>query len=172
MKRNKKGQFTKGSLVGQDNYNWTGGMVMLQCRNCEQDMLRYPSRLKVLTGQSKIFCSFKCKGEWQSRNSVREHNPHWKGGKRLSKEGYIQIYLPEHHRANQNGYVLEHILIAEKKYSRKIYPKEHIHHLNGIKWDNRPNNLFLTTNSKHDKLSIRHALQERIRELEITIARI
>ena len=165
--RDKKGRFIRGSFRDAKNYNWSGGKVILKCRNCGKKILRYPYRVKRLTSkQSKIFCNRKCKGEWQSKYLNKENHPHWKGGRRKSKEGYTQIRLPTHHRANQNGYVLEHILVAEKKYNRKITTRNHIHHFNGIKDDNRPENLVLTINSKHDKFSYVHALQKRIRELE------
>ena len=63
-------------------------------------------------------------------------------------------------------YVFEHILVAEEKYGRPILNTEHVHHLNGIKNDNEPENLVVLDPKDHDTFSVRHALQARIRELE------
>ena len=162
--RDNNGRFTS-NITGDNNYNWKGGMVKVKCSYCNKPLLRHPNRLKRTKNH---FCNIKCKGSWQNGNPnfVRESHPNWKGGKRVDKAGYIMVLKPEHHRARHNRYVCEHILVAENKYGRKIMVGEHIHHVNGIKDDNRPENLFLTTNSEHDKFSYIHAMQDRIRELE------
>lgn len=51
--------------------------------------------------------------------------------------GYIAIYMPEHHRSFDNGCVYEHIIVAEKILGRKLFPDECVHH----KDKNRKNNL-------------------------------
>lgn len=48
---------------------------------------------------------------------------------------------PSHPRARQNGYVLEHILVAEAMMGRPLLPGEEVHHINEIRDDNRPENL-------------------------------
>ena len=82
----------------------------------------------------------------------REKHPLWKGGRRKTSSGYIELLLPDHHRARGNNYVFEHIVVAEKSIGRKIFASEHVHHINGVKTDNRPENLQVLTHGEHTKL--------------------
>ena len=82
-----------------------------------------------------------------------KNNPNWKGGKIKTKEGYIWAYSPSHPSCNSRGYVKEHRLIMEKKIGRYLTGIEEIHHINGIKDDNRIKNLRLfPTHGEHQKL--------------------
>ena len=75
---------------------------------------------------------------------------HWKGGKRnLGKNHqYVGIYMPDHPNATSEGYVMEHRLVAEGKIGRYLNPGEIVHHINGIKHDNRPENLEVVNGHK------------------------
>ena len=75
-------------------------------------------------------------------------NNNWKGGKTYNNKGYKLIRIPNHHRVNNSGYVLEHIVVMEEKLGRPLLPEENVHHLNGIRDDNRPENLELWSRSQ------------------------
>ena len=53
------------------------------------------------------------------------------------------VYAPDHPRVRRRPYVFEHILVMEEMLGRHLYPDETVHHRNGMKDDNRPENLEL-----------------------------
>lgn len=95
-----------------------------------------------------------------------EKSPAWKGGITKSKRGYIYIKSPNHPFKNKRGYVFEHRLVVEKEIGRFINKTEIVHHINGIKTDNRIENLELTTQSVHIKKHSPQHMQNNPRDIK------
>lgn len=105
---------------------------------------------------------------WKNRSHLPTEQPNWKGGKTCDAKGYVRIYNPNHPRAH-GVYVYEHILNWEKANGQLVPKGVCIHHLNGIKDDNRPENLMALPRNKHETGTLINILRERIRELETKI---
>lgn len=76
------------------------------------------------------------------RRGTGKYNP-------IYSNGYKLIHLTEHPRSNKDGYVNEHVIIMEDKMNRFLEDGEVIHHINGLRDDNRIENLLLTNPSEH-----------------------
>lgn len=68
-------------------------------------------------------------------------NPNWRGGRTLASNGYFLVRRPGHPMADVRGYVYEHRLVASEALGRLLDGSEIVHHRNGVKTDNRPENL-------------------------------
>ena len=55
--------------------------------------------------------------------------------------GYIILLRPDHPNVNNSGYVYEHRVVMAEKLGRPLKDGEAVHHINGIRDDNRPENL-------------------------------
>lgn len=66
----------------------------------------------------------------------------WRGNKIMHRRGYVQVRVPNHPNA-VSGYVFEHRLVMEDHLGRLLKKNENVHHKNGVKDDNRLENLEL-----------------------------
>lgn len=108
--------------------------VCPECQSTFTTMARPPRR----------YCSPTCANKNRGRRGAQ--HPKWKGGK-YKQGGYIRIKVgPRKYRA-------EHDLIMESILGRKlVYPQDTVHHKNGRRDDNRPENLQLVDPLTHMRL--------------------
>jgi hypothetical protein len=89
-----------------------------------------------------------------------ENSASWKGGimrikARNGNGHYIYVHSPDHPATAKSKwrqghpYVAQHRLVMEAHLGRYLTDDEDVHHVNGIKDDNRLENLRLVTHNKH-----------------------
>jgi hypothetical protein len=123
--------------------------------------------LKTLTGEASPRHGKKHRRESREAMSARrtavarrgENHPAWKGGRCKTGE-YVAVMiatLPEGQRSMarlmcpRKDYILEHRLVKAMALGRPLTAGEHVHHDNGIKTDNRPENLMLESIKGHSR---------------------
>ncbi len=72
----------------------------------------------------------------------------WKGGT-VIQSGYVRVKSVGHPRASKGGYVKRATLVIEAAIGRPLADGEIVHHINGIKTDDRPENLKLMKPGDH-----------------------
>jgi len=75
-----------------------------------------------------------------------------KGNNRIkSGNGYILVYCPTHPNAKSKAHIGEHRYMMEKHLKRFLTSDLHVHHKNGIRDDNRIENLEVISGGRHVK---------------------
>lgn len=141
------------------HYNKYGGpRTDMECSQCG-------NIISIKTWEAKRdknhFCDRACVALYNSKNKRKENAYNW------IKSGRSKCGTPYWHIRDRNGkWIREHRVIAEKMIGRKLMRSEIVHHKNGIKDDNRRENLAVLTRDRHPSTTYISILQERIRELE------
>ncbi len=124
------------------------------------DPLKTPSNRPH--GQRNI-CKIKdCNGIVEGWGWCRKHYKKWrkygdplmgraKGIGKYTKEGYVLVRKKDWPTARKDNYILEHRLVMEIHLGRSLNKNEIVHHRNGIRDDNRIENLGLMTTKTHYK---------------------
>ncbi len=117
------------------------------CRSCAKQMQRESMIKKFNSSDDSCdICGVKVTPGYnrcRTHSQVGRRGGRWKGGRHLDKNGYTQIWDPGHPNSNKNGYVLEHRQVMSNHLDRPLTSDESVHHKNGIRTDNRIENLEL-----------------------------
>ena len=90
--------------------------------------------------ERQVSCSRSC----ARKQDAKLYGPkNWKGGVNKHASGYLKELAKGHPRADKNGYVMQHRLVMERHLDRHLKEDEHVHHKNGVRDDNRLENLEL-----------------------------
>ena len=134
--------------------------VNVTCGKCHQS--RWVNLWNLRRQLGNAYYTGYCKTCWK--------NESWKGkgrfrpdSRKVTVHGYIKLWLPDHPMADKGGEVYEHRLVMSQKLGRPLQRYEHVHHKNGDKTDNRPENLEILSNAEHGTIK---DLQARIQLLE------
>lgn len=98
-------------------------------------------REKIRQGILRAYREGRKVSYWKGKK--RKEVPWWKGGVHKDR-GYVMIYMPEHPSATKSHpYIYQHRLVMEKTLGRYLKSNEQVHHINGKRDDNRPENLVV-----------------------------
>lgn len=153
-----------------------GKNIRLICQECQREYSVRSYQIRQHGQGPRRFCSHACKLEnWRKYGKPQKgrspHKSHRNGS------GYIYEWAPDHPSVQGKQYkrVLQHRLVMEKVLGRVLQPWEHVHHKNGIKDDNRPENLECwisphPSGQEDEYLNEIVSLRLRVAELESRIA--
>jgi hypothetical protein len=124
---------------------------LLQFCNCPKCGKGYWRTLSCLKRQKSNLCKECATLHFNSG----ELSNKWKGGKTVTAGGYTHVWLSSdslyYKMVNKTGKLCEHRLVMAQHLGRCLQPFEIVHHKNGIKTDNRIENLELTISGEHSK---------------------
>lgn len=158
----KLGDIVRGDFMGkrgQDKLMWAA------CIDCGKERW-----VEILRGEPRNKRCRKCAIRlWHSTRPSQKGGSasNWRGGRFYDKSGYVMVWIDKDDffapMIKKDRYAREHRLVMAKHLGRNLHSWEIVHHINGIKDDNRITNLQLVTEGGHKQITI---LESRIKYLE------
>ena len=144
--------------------------VKLVCDSCGKETIttfgNYTQYQKKTKRSGKTFCQ-RCAVKQTSDKNVgrpapavavansrrrQQRNPNWSGGRYVAKDGYVMVRSTS--PKGNLRYRREHVVRMEQKIGRRLVKGEVVHHIDGVRSNNRLSNLWLTTSKKHREAHI------------------
>jgi hypothetical protein len=104
-----------------------------------------------------------CSREHEAIGRMSKRLDRWHNGKpvTLDSAGYVQVWEPNHPRSYKGGWYLEHRVVVERRLGRYLTGDEVVHHINGVKHDNRSENLEVMGAVEHNVLTMKELKEKR-----------
>jgi len=89
--------------------------------------------------------------------TVDEARRNYNGKRQMftQNRGYIMVLAPDHPQTRKGGRVRLHTLVAEKKLGRLLTVDEKVHHIDFVKGNNDPRNLWIYAGHREHRLGHR-----------------
>lgn len=102
------------------------------------------------TQRERRFCDLTCFGLWRIDHPSRPHKGSPVGATKHNDQGYVLEQVERGHPMAIGGRdrVLQHRLVMSRHLGRPLLPSENVHHINGVRDDNRIENLELWVTSQ------------------------